>query len=203
MSGPRISGVLITRQQECSASDRLNYLINFIPFFSGSVSVSYFSMRFSPASFLRKTLFRKAPRQHQTQPIRKMSSSTSAILYAATLASPTNPSARPDDPLTKEKAHHRQNGRFQNPWDSWKEMAPFSIISAMARRRISGSGNSPNTTPPTVPVRKPDFLPSRETGKLRATWLGHACYYVEFPSGLRVLFDPVFTDRCSPLSWLG
>ena len=54
-----------------------------------------------------------------------------------------------------------------------------------------------------MPVRKPEFLPSRDTPHLRATWLGHACYYVEFPSGLRVLFDPVFEDRCSPFSWLG
>ena len=63
--------------------------------------------------------------------------------------------------------------------------------------------NSPDTTPPTVPVRKPHFLPSRHTSDLRATWLGHACYYVEFPQGFRVLFDPVFSDRCSPFSWLG
>ena len=62
---------------------------------------------------------------------------------------------------------------------------------------------SPDTTPPTVPVRKPNFLPSRHTPDLRATWLGHACYYVEFPQGFRVLFDPVFSDRCSPFSWLG
>ena len=61
----------------------------------------------------------------------------------------------------------------------------------------------PDTTPPTVPVRKPDFLSTRETPKLRATWLGHACYYVEFPGGLRILFDPVFSERCSPFSWLG
>lgn len=26
---------------------------------------------------------------------------------------------------------------------------------------------------------------------------------MEYPSGLRVLFDPVFEDRCSPFSWLG
>ena len=71
------------------------------------------------------------------------------------------------------------------------------------RRRISGAANNPNTTPPTVPVRKPTFLPSRSTDTLRATWLGHACYFVEFPGGLRVLFDPVFSERCSPFSWLG
>lgn len=64
--------------------------------------------------------------------------------------------------------------------------------------RLKGNGNNPDTKPPTVTVRKPDFLPSRETPKVRATWLGHACYYVEFPGGLRVLFDPVFEARCGP-----
>jgi L-ascorbate metabolism protein UlaG (beta-lactamase superfamily) len=68
---------------------------------------------------------------------------------------------------------------------------------------LSGKANKPDTTPPTVPIHAPKFLPSRETPELRATWLGHACYYVEFPGGLRVLFDPVFEHRCSPFSWLG
>jgi L-ascorbate metabolism protein UlaG (beta-lactamase superfamily) len=68
---------------------------------------------------------------------------------------------------------------------------------------LSGQANVPDTTPPTVPVQSPEFLTSRETPQLRATWLGHACYYVEFPAGLRVLFDPVFEERCSPFSWLG
>lgn len=66
------------------------------------------------------------------------------------------------------------------------------------RRKLSGRVHSPDTTPPTVPIVTPTFRPAREGGQLRATWLGHACYYVEFPSGLRVLFDPVFEDCCSP-----
>ena len=71
------------------------------------------------------------------------------------------------------------------------------------RRRLNGKANKPDTTPPTITVRKPSFLPTRETTSLRATWLGHACYYVEFPGGLRILFDPVFSERCSPFTWLG
>jgi N-acyl-phosphatidylethanolamine-hydrolysing phospholipase D len=71
------------------------------------------------------------------------------------------------------------------------------------RHRFSGEANTPDTTPPTVPVHTPEFLPSRETPSLRATWLGHACFYVEFPSGLRVLFDPVFEHRCGPMGMLG
>ena len=84
---------------------------------------------------------------------------------------------------------------------------PFSILLCLIltaiRRRLTGKDKTPDTTPPTVPVRKPTFLPSRSTPALRATWLGHACYYVEFPGGFRVLFDPVFTPRCSPFSFLG
>lgn len=69
---------------------------------------------------------------------------------------------------------------------------------------MTGKLSTPDTTPPTVNVIKPQFLPNRAASRnLRATWLGHACYYVEYPSGLRVLFDPVFEDRCSPFSFLG
>ncbi|KAF2268040.1 Metallo-hydrolase/oxidoreductase [Lojkania enalia] len=60
--------------------------------------------------------------------------------------------------------------------------------------------NVPDTTPPTVPIHTPTFLPSRHTPKLRTTWLGHACYYVEFPGGFRVLFDPVFEQCCAPIN---
>jgi N-acyl-phosphatidylethanolamine-hydrolysing phospholipase D len=77
-------------------------------------------------------------------------------------------------------------------------------LTRTSRRMLTGKMKWPDTTPPTVPVVKPTFLPSRDpTTTLRATWLGHACYYVEFPSGLRVLFDPVFEDRCSPFSFMG
>lgn len=80
----------------------------------------------------------------------------------------------------------------------------WSLMAALIGRQLSGKANKPDTTPPTVPVRAPEFLKNREgPSRLRATWLGHACYMVEFPSGLRVLFDPVFTDRCSPFSFMG
>ena len=75
----------------------------------------------------------------------------------------------------------------------------LSVVTAcphsFCRRRLNGTANRPKTMPP-MTIRKPDFLPSRQTDILRATWLGHACYYVEFPEGFRVLFDPVFSERC-------
>ncbi|KAL8716317.1 MAG: hypothetical protein Q9220_000222 [cf. Caloplaca sp. 1 TL-2023] len=130
------------------------------------------------------------------------SSGTAAALYAATVSSASITGAVPEE--AKEKKHHLKAGKgFTNPWESWRDFNGPAIAWAMTKRRLTGSGNSPDTTPPTVPVRKPNFLTSRETPTLRATWLGHACYLVEFPGGLRVLFDPVFEARCSPFSWLG
>ncbi|PYH74781.1 putative Zn-dependent hydrolase/oxidoreductase family protein [Aspergillus vadensis CBS 113365] len=124
--------------------------------------------------------------------------STSAALYSlAVVLSPA--SEGPED--VKEKAHHLKNG-FQNPWDSWQSPTVGNAL-RMWGGIITGKIKFPDVTPPTVPVQKPKFLPDRETAGLRATWLGHACYYVEFPNGLRVLFDPVFEDRCSPFSFMG
>ncbi|THZ49799.1 Zn-dependent hydrolase/oxidoreductase [Aureobasidium pullulans] len=130
------------------------------------------------------------------------SASTSSALYATVSSSSRATGAVPKN--TKELRHHNKNGKgFINPWDSYVDRTAPQIISALIWRKLSGKQNTPDTTPPTVPVQKPEFLPTRETKTLRATWLGHACYYVEFPSGLRVLFDPVFEPRCSPLSFMG
>lgn len=129
------------------------------------------------------------------------SASTSALLHA-TVSAPGAKSAQPSD--IEEKRHHNKHGKgFVNPWDSYIERSAPQLVKAMAWRAITGKSKSPDTTPPTVSVHKPVFLPSRKTEQLRATWLGHACYHVEFPGGLRVLFDPVFTPRCSPFSFMG
>ncbi|KAN0120837.1 Metallo-hydrolase/oxidoreductase [Russula decolorans] len=68
-----------------------------------------------------------------------------------------------------------------------------------------------------VKVVKPDWGHSTSTSTvassepiLRATWLGHASFLVEFPRTAagpdeeppRVLFDPIFSDGVGPLSWL-
>ncbi|KAF2153235.1 Zn-dependent hydrolase/oxidoreductase [Myriangium duriaei CBS 260.36] len=127
---------------------------------------------------------------------------TSPLLNAIVSASPASASSAPEN--AKDLTHHAKGGKgFVNPWESFLDRSAPAIIWAMIKRRFSGKGNSPDTTPPTVPVHKPSFLPTRETSKLRATWLGHACWLAEFPGGLRVLFDPVFTERCSPFSFMG
>lgn len=160
-------------------------------------------------SFFR-TFFRKrsaqtpANDQLRVNSTRAMSTGAGvAALYACTMSSPTALGAVPED--SKEKAHHLKHGvGFKNPWDSWREFSGPGIAAKMIWRQVTGQIKWPDTTPPTVTVISPTFLPSRESSNtLRATWLGHACYYVEFPSGLRVLFDPVFEDRCSPFTFMG
>jgi hypothetical protein len=51
-----------------------------------------------------------------------MSAQTSTVLYAATVASPSLSSTKPEDELTKNKKHHKGK-HFDNPWDSWRSAA--------------------------------------------------------------------------------
>ena len=59
-----------------------------------------------------------------------------------------------------------------------------------------------------VKVRKPDWARD-QNDHVRATWIGHASFLIETPAmdgaerGIRVLFDPVFSERTSPVDWLG
>ncbi|KAL6152142.1 hypothetical protein ACJBU6_09024 [Exserohilum turcicum] len=121
-----------------------------------------------------------------------------AGLYAV-VSNPAQMAAKPEE--ADQKRHHLKNGKgFTNPWESYVEATPWELLSGIFWRKITGQAKKPDTTPPTVAVRTPSFLPTRETPRLRATWLGHACYYIEFPNGFRALFDPVFEDCCAPIN---
>jgi N-acyl-phosphatidylethanolamine-hydrolysing phospholipase D len=61
-----------------------------------------------------------------------------------------------------------------------------------------------------IPFQKPTWsirVNDKEdlSQKIKATWLGHVCFLLELPSrsnpsvrGVRILSDPVFSDRYSP-----
>ncbi|CAG9988460.1 unnamed protein product [Clonostachys byssicola] len=123
--------------------------------------------------------------------------------YTTSVSKIPGRSSIPEDAVSNP--HHIVKGKngvvtgFRNPYPSYKDP---DVLKHVIWARLTGNLKFPDTTPPTVPVVKPNWLPNREAGqaenKIRATWLGHACYYVEFPSGVRVLFDPVFEPCCSP-----
>ena len=56
----------------------------------------------------------------------------------------------------------------------------------------------------TLPVEKPDFskLQNLPSDGLQVVWIGHATVLVQF-DGVTILADPIFSDRCSPLQWIG
>ena len=90
-----------------------------------------------------------------------------------------------------------------------------------------GSPKIPERMDTLLPTHKPTWgfvstssEESKEKEKIKATWLGHACFLVELPSrirvssqdtelaltptrGARILFDPVFSSRCSPSQLVG
>jgi N-acyl-phosphatidylethanolamine-hydrolysing phospholipase D len=45
-------------------------------------------------------------------------------------------------------------------------------------------------------------LPTASEGELRITWVGHATHLIQLP-GLNLLTDPMWSERASPLQWLG
>ncbi|KAI3396221.1 hypothetical protein diail_359 [Diaporthe ilicicola] len=110
----------------------------------------------------------------------------------------------------KSKPHHVKNNdgsinRFKNPHPSYKAaFQPWQFPIKAIMGQFDGSMRMPAPKGETVPIRTPALLTSRLGSQgLRTTWLGHACHYVEYPSGLRVLFDPVMELRCSPFTFAG
>lgn len=99
-------------------------------------------------------------------------------------------------------------GCFVNPWTTWQ----FPSYSTIARLFLMEKNNSNVPSVKEVldrelPVLEPYFVqrPDQcgQTGpSVRATWLGHASVLVEM-EGLVVLTDPMFSQRASPLAFVG
>ncbi|KAI0169068.1 Metallo-hydrolase/oxidoreductase [Hypoxylon sp. FL1284] len=131
----------------------------------------------------------------------------SMAVYSSTVTIRPPLSAKDNEFDTKSHHVKDRNGnivKFQNPYDSFAMPEPRELVKAVWGM-VTGLGTvkrpSPQKEDKLVPVVTPQFLPTRTSSdKIRATWLGHACYYVEYPSGLRVLYDPVFEDCCAPVS---
>lgn len=63
-------------------------------------------------------------------------------------------------------------------------------------------GDEIRNPPKPIPVSKPEFSPLVSEKGLRASWFGHSTVLVEI-DGIRILTDPVFSDRVSPFTSLG
>jgi len=120
------------------------------------------------------------------------------------------PSSRADD---ARPSHHLNDSKtlFGNPWPSFRFQSLFqwaSFFLSMTTR----SPRIPKDVKSLIPTQTPTWGAQRRNeirSGAKATWLGHACYFVELPTppgaarGARIIFDPVFSNRCSPSKWLG
>jgi L-ascorbate metabolism protein UlaG (beta-lactamase superfamily) len=92
---------------------------------------------------------------------------------------------------------HYHGGRFVNI-----EPETPTSIAAMGDylvRQFSGKEvRVPPSPLPVLPVDKVTFAGAPPARGLRAFWIGHASTYVEI-DGIRLLLDPVFAERVSPL----
>lgn len=97
----------------------------------------------------------------------------------------------------RTKSHRTRWGRFRNP---------LTERTARLREIVKAWIRNDAPTTPREPVRierrtLEDFSTPPESG-LRITWLGHSTSLVEI-DGHRLLIDPVWSERSSPVQWLG
>nr|WP_235978166.1 MBL fold metallo-hydrolase [Streptomyces lycii] len=94
------------------------------------------------------------------------------------------------------------DGQFRNPVPT-RTMLPGSAR-AVLREQFSRAGRARRAPAGEIPLLRPavgESDPPPATG-LRLTWTGHSSVLAEI-DGHRVLFDPVWGERCSPFSFAG
>ena len=90
-----------------------------------------------------------------------------------------------------------KNGRFVNTLA--RHDGPFLT---MLSRWFQGAPNTEPTSPLPVDAHEPHDFTNPPAEGLRVSWFGHSTLWLEL-DGARVLIDPVFSERCSPSSFVG
>ncbi|MFF6994623.1 MBL fold metallo-hydrolase [Streptomyces sp. NPDC008313] len=100
------------------------------------------------------------------------------------------------------RSPHFADGVFQNPVSA--RIRPDGSMIEFAKVYFRKEERVHRTPVGTVPVHPTTFadLARPPAGGLRLTWMGHSSVLAEI-DGHRVLFDPVWGDRCSPFDFAG
>ncbi|MFB7738697.1 MBL fold metallo-hydrolase [Streptomyces sp. NPDC056112] len=101
------------------------------------------------------------------------------------------------------RSPHFKDGVFQNPGGPARTR-PSGSTPAFARRYLDKDERRRRAPRGTVPMHATtlaDLAKPAATG-LRLTWMGHSSVLAEI-DGQRVLFDPVWGERCSPFPFVG
>jgi L-ascorbate metabolism protein UlaG (beta-lactamase superfamily) len=92
------------------------------------------------------------------------------------------------------------NGRFQNPVPT-RTLSAEGFAQTVHLQVTAGASRYPRRGIPVETRLRADFETAPASG-LRVTWMGHATVLVEI-DGLRVLTDPVWSERVSPSTLVG
>ncbi|MFH8404154.1 MBL fold metallo-hydrolase [Streptomyces sp. NPDC018019] len=94
------------------------------------------------------------------------------------------------------------DGQFRNPVPT-RQLLPGATL-PMARTQLNREGRLRRAPVGRIPVHRPTAaeLSGPPASGLRLTWMGHSSVLAEI-DGHRVLFDPVWGERCSPFAWAG
>lgn len=94
------------------------------------------------------------------------------------------------EPMTPLKA----DGRYLNPWGVNNSKSFWSVLKWKLTTQAAAWPESIDFTP--------IELPAAPTSGALITWVNHATFLVQLP-GLNLVIDPVWSERASPLSFLG
>jgi N-acyl-phosphatidylethanolamine-hydrolysing phospholipase D len=97
-------------------------------------------------------------------------------------------------------AHHAENA-FRNPWPGFEDRDFGDFLKWQWNRLRGNAPNKPEHYDFRIIENNGHFL--RENGEqFTVTWIGHATALIQI-EGRNILTDPIFSSRCSPVSWAG
>ncbi|OQR59881.1 MBL fold metallo-hydrolase [Streptomyces maremycinicus] len=101
------------------------------------------------------------------------------------------------------RSPHFKDGVFQNPGGTARTRPSGSTLdfAKVFFDKEQRPRRAPSGTVPVHPTTLADLAEPPATG-LRLTWMGHSSVLAEI-DGQRVLFDPVWGERCSPFAFAG
>jgi N-acyl-phosphatidylethanolamine-hydrolysing phospholipase D len=93
------------------------------------------------------------------------------------------------------------DGSFRNPWPDSEAPGWGKAFRLLGEHRRGTRAGTPARG--TFPVSTPAISHPRASGaELAATWIGHSTVLLQL-GGLNVITDPVFSQRASPVQWIG
>ncbi len=115
------------------------------------------------------------------------------------------PTATPATPPASERPAHHRDGGFQN---NHLEFAPKGFSALLSWKWQAWREGLPPAQREPIPAVPPDVAFVQANARAgtamqpAVTWIGHASVLLQ-AGGLNVLTDPIFSERASPLQWVG